>query len=134
MNKYHGGKIYALRSPSTDKIYIGSTIQPLYKRKASHNKKKSNDLSKLGDFYIELIENFKCENREELNKREGELIRLNNKCINKNIAGRTNKEYTEEHKERLDQWKKEWYEEHKKELSEKRKKEYVSKKKSNVII
>ena len=55
-----------------------------------------------GDFkmcYIELIENFECNNRNELNKREGELIRQykadnNYIVINKNIAGNHLERYT----------------------------------------
>lgn len=101
-NKYHNGKIYTLRSYQTDKFYIGSTCQLLSRRKAEHKLRKRNDISKLDDFYIELLENFKCENKDELNKREGELIRQNkNKCINKNVAGRTGKEYREENKEKI---------------------------------
>jgi len=119
MNKYHGGKIYTLRSPSTDKIYIGSTTQPLWKRKGQHKVKKANELSQLDDFYIELLENFKCENRNELNKREGELIRANDKCVNKYIAGRTHKE-----------WSKEWYENNKEEIQ---KRYYANKKQNNII-
>ena len=110
LNKYHGGKIYTLRSPSTDKIYIGSTTQPLSKRKTFHKLQKVNEISKLEDFYIELLEEFKCENREELNKREGELIRENkDKCVNHRIAGRSKKEYDNEMKEQINKQKREYY-------------------------
>jgi|688.fasta_scaffold138258_3 hypothetical protein len=151
-NKYHGGKIYTLRSPSTDKIYIGSTTQSLARRKALHKCVKSNDISKLEDFYIELLENFKCENRDELNKREGELIRLNkDKCCNKQIAGRTDKEsmkayrennkekilkkqneYRDNNKEKIKESKKEYYENNKEKIKESNK-EYYEKNKKNII-
>ena len=36
VNKYAQGKIYAIRSPSTDKIYIGSTCDTLAKRLYGH--------------------------------------------------------------------------------------------------
>ena len=49
----------------------------------------------LGDAYIELLENFPCSCKTELNKREGELMRENKNCINKNIAGRTIEQYTQ---------------------------------------
>ena len=79
----------------TDKFYIGSTCSPLYKRLYEHcstykkdrNKYTSSfEILKYDDYYIELLENFKCENREQLNRREGELIRLHktnlvNKCL-----------------------------------------------------
>ena len=43
------------------------------------------------DWYIELYENYPCENKEQLNKREGEIIREIG-TVNKQIAGRTYKE------------------------------------------
>ncbi len=46
----------------------------------------------LDKFYIELYETFCCNSKEELNKREGEVIReIGN--LNMCIAGRTQKEY-----------------------------------------
>ena len=104
MNKYHNSKIYTIRSHQTDKFYIGSTIDKyLSKRFSNHknNNKNNNGTSsyeilQFDDAYIELLENFKCESREELNKREGELIRqYKDQCVNKNIAGRTQKERDE---------------------------------------
>ena len=98
INKYHHSKIYAIRSHQTNKIYIGSTTQQLAKRLYEH-KHISNTTSKLlieqyDDVYIELLELFKCENREELHKKEGEYMRLHKDIIvNKYIAGRTTKEY-----------------------------------------
>ncbi len=119
-NKYHGGKIYTLRSPSTDKIYIGSTIQPLYKRKSEHFVRKTNDISKLDDFYIELLEDFKCENKDQLNKREGELIRLHSdKCVNKVIAGRSRKDYKIDNKDAIKEWNKTYQESYQKTNKEK---------------
>ena len=65
-NKYHNGKIYTIRSPHTDKYYIGSTTQPLHKRLYGHRrgyefyikKKKrymtSFEVIKYDDNYIEL--------------------------------------------------------------------------------
>jgi hypothetical protein len=55
------------------------------------------------DFYIELYENFPCENRDQLNKREGEVIReIGN--LNKYVAGRTEKEYREENAEKIKEY------------------------------
>jgi hypothetical protein len=47
---------------------------------------------KYPDAYIELLEQYPCNSREELNRREGSYIRKIN-CVNKNIAGRTKKQY-----------------------------------------
>ena len=86
MKDYSTGKIYAIRSAQTDEIYIGSTIQPLCVRMAGHrlkykyhlDGKKTGTMSykimQFGDAYIELIECYPCSCKEELNKREGELI------------------------------------------------------------
>lgn len=77
--QYKNGKIYAIRSNQTDKFYIGSTTQPLCKRFYGH--KHGLDVSSkmmidnYDDAYIELLEDFSCENREQLFKRENELIR-----------------------------------------------------------
>ena len=48
----------------------------------------------LGDAYIELLEEINCDNKNQLEKREGELIREHkNNCVNRCIAGRTKQEY-----------------------------------------
>ena len=52
------------------------------------------------NYYIELIENCSCNNREELTKREGEIIREYKPDLNKHIAGRTLSEYKEDNREK----------------------------------
>ena len=55
---------------------------------------------------IELIEDYPCNSRQELERREGELIRIKD-CINKNIAGRTAKERYEDDRDKyLEKFKK----------------------------
>lgn len=101
MPNYQNSKIYKLWSPEGDDIYIGSTTQPLYKRKNSHKKKECSSrilFEKYNDVRIELLESVPCNNKEELIKKEGEYIR-NNICVNRRIAGRTRKEYREDNKE-----------------------------------
>ena len=89
---YQKGQIYAIRSHQTDLIYIGSTCSPLYKRFYEHKKKSNNRISKqitqYEDAYIELIEDFPCNSKKELNRREGQHMRNAENCINKKIAGR----------------------------------------------
>ena len=104
MPNYENGKIYCLRSHQTDDVYYGSTTQKLAVRKGGHKgsykrwvagKGKymtSFELLKYDDCYIELVELYPCKCREELGRREGEIIR-DNECINKNITGRTAKEW-----------------------------------------
>jgi len=90
MPDYQKGKIYKLYSnESPDEIYIGSTTQSLCRRKQGHKDKKNCNSKILFEKYeqviIELIEYFPCNTREELNKKEGEYIRMTD-CINKEIA------------------------------------------------
>jgi len=119
---YKNGKIYKIVSDLTEMIYIGATTQPLYKRFNHHKttfktgKKmcKSVEIIKLGETRIELIEDFPCERKEQLNAREGYYIRLNkNICVNRCIIGRTKQEYNEDNKEYLTKIKKQWYENNK---------------------
>lgn len=126
INKYCLGKIYTIRHIDTDKFYIGSTCQKyLSSRLAQHKSDYINNhkcssckiLFDIGidDCYIELLENYTCNNKEELNKREGELIRLHkDNVVNKCIAGRTKKEcdkqYRETNKEKIKKSSKEYRE------------------------
>ena len=112
MPNYQNGKIYAIRSHQTDKIYIGSTSQALSTRFGTHRRffsswkngsrhyTTSYEILENDDCYIELLENYPCNDKNELRRREGELIRAMN-CINKNIAGRTQKEYYNDNREEI---------------------------------
>lgn len=101
---YQNAKIYKLVSDFTDKIYIGSTCSPLYKRHYEHkniskryNKTRlsyitSHELIKLGETQIELIEDYPCDRKEQLNAREAHYIRLyKDNVVNKMMLG-ANKE------------------------------------------
>jgi hypothetical protein len=116
-NKYHKSKIYTIRSYQTDKYYIGSTCDALHKRLYGHRRDYKNylndkynfvtsfDIIKYEDNYIELLEEYKCENRNELTKREGELIRkYKDEIINCKIEGRTQKEYYEDNKDKIKEY------------------------------
>lgn len=88
---YNNGKIYVMRSNKTDKIYIGSTTQPLFKRFFQHkvnscNKALKELMLEHEDYYIELLETYPCKSKEELLKRENELIRENKEFV-VNIIG-----------------------------------------------
>ena len=117
MSIYSNGKIYTIRCRNNDSfIYVGSTIQSLSQRWAGHKKHSKTRQHLLlystidnnwDDWYIELYENFSCENKEQLNKREGEIIRLIGN-LNSRIAGRTNKEYEKDNEEYRREYKKEY--------------------------
>jgi len=87
MPDYSKGKIYIIRSPNTPAVYIGATVCPLAKRMYEHRQPNQKCSSKQvideGRAYIELLEDFPCERKEQLLKREGELIRATANCVNK---------------------------------------------------
>lgn len=135
-NKYQNGKIYMVWTTLGDDKYYGSTIQNLSMRMAKHRcdyKKKIINLSVflifdkygLENCKIELVLDYPCNSKEELTKKEGEYIR-NNKCVNKRIAGRIDKEYYEDNKELIHQQHKNHYEDNK-ELIQQKHKEYREK-------
>lgn len=110
MNPFNQAKIYAIRSCHTDKVYIGSTHATLNARFSQHksdfklyknqrrNYRTSYELLKFPDSYIELIEEFPCECKHQLIRREGEILKLNPNRVNLRIEGRTQKEYREDKK------------------------------------
>ena len=116
-NKYNNSMIYTIRSPHTDKFYIGSTTQKLCKRftnhKASYNAYVNNignyitsfKIIELGDSYIELLEEINCDTKTQLEMREGELIRIHKDlCINKRIEGRTDEQYRLDNTDKIKQY------------------------------
>ena len=72
---------------------------------------------------IELIEYYKCDTLQELRRKEGEHIK-NTECVNKNVTGRTPKEYRELNKDRM----KEYYE-----LNKHKYKEYHTQNKDKIL-
>lgn len=102
---YSNGKIYKIVSKYTEKIYIGSTIQPLKYRLTSHKSaykhyKKTGDTTRYCHSFkilcydyleIKLLEEYPCDSKEELVEREQYYIEKNRKlCVNGvNSIGRT---------------------------------------------
>jgi hypothetical protein len=121
MPDYQNSKIYKLWSPEGDDIYIGSTTQPLYERLYAHkvhmNCRSKILFEKYNDVRVELLECCPCDNKEQLNKKEGEYIRKLD-CVNKNIAGRTPKEYNQDNKEHRQEHGKAYYEKNKEHIKE----------------
>tara|TARA_R110000737_G_scaffold166137_1_gene193367 strand:- start:220 stop:801 length:582 start_codon:yes stop_codon:yes gene_type:complete len=112
MCDYKNGKIYKLVCNITGETYIGSTTQSLEERLYRH---KSDGLNISGNrdivstskqiiqrnaYYIELLETYPCESKTQLERKEGEYQR-DIECINRYIAGRTDKEYYQDNKEEL---------------------------------
>jgi hypothetical protein len=116
--RYQNGKIYTVRCKyDDDLIYVGSTIQPLCMRMGGHRRHKTCSLYQhvSGDWdnwYIELYEEFPCNNKTILEKREGEITRQIG-TVNKRIAGRTDKQYYEDNTNKIKEQHKKYYESNK---------------------
>ena len=118
-NKYQNGKIYKIWDNGFNKCYIGSTVQELSKRMAGHrndyqcwitgsSKQFKTSFSLFEEFgiencKIELLESYPCNSKDELFAREGHHQR-EHECINKRIECRTRKEYREDHKDDMRQY------------------------------
>jgi sensor c-di-GMP phosphodiesterase-like protein len=146
MPDYSKGKIYTIRCHSNDKlIYVGSTIQSLPVRLGGHKRQKDTSISKYitnpenfttwDDWYIELYEMYQSNCREELNKREREVIReiatINKLGYYADKKSRM-KEYQAEHKDEIKARKKEYQAEHKDEIKE-HKKEYYNNNRTTIL-
>lgn len=135
MPNYANSRIYKLTCNVTGLMYVGSTTQPLYKRKHQHKEKyeewlkgryhyvTSFKIIEGGDYDIVLIEEVQCENKEQLHRKEREWIELMD-CVNKCVPTRTNKEYYEQNKQEILVQRKEYREQNKEDLLKKQKEYY----------
>ena len=140
MPDYSLGKIYMVypkvEDPDEGDVYYGSTTVTLARRMAKHRTTKSCSSKLLFDKYgvencfIELVEEYHCETKEQLNKKEGEYIR-NHKCVNKRIEGRTRKEWLYDNKGKITEKKKQYYVENQDNILEKQK-QYDNKNKDKI--
>ena len=106
MPDYSKGKIY--RISAGDLTYYGSTAQPLSKRMGQHRQDRQRGkgcasclvLQHDPEARIILVEDYPCENREQLNAREQHFID-NNECVNKQKAytGLTKAEYKTQYRQ-----------------------------------
>ena len=162
---YQNGKIYKIWSLETDKIYIGSTCDTLTNRMCRHRSNYKRweegrgvnnitnsvvlfDLVGLENCKIELIHNFPCESKSELEAEEGLVMRANKDLIvNRQIPNRSKveyyveycdkhkeqikikgKAYRDSHKEQIKEYIKEYQKEHKEQIKIKRKEYYDTQK------
>jgi hypothetical protein len=160
MPDYQKGKIYTLRC-YTDKslIYVGSTTKSLCDRKSNHKfnsiKIPKNSFYTIvlnnggwDNWYIELVENYPCSSKQELERREGEIMReignLNSKiprgltqkenlCYHTEYLGERSKEpeYIEKKKQNKKEYDKEYKEKTRSELKNEKQQYYSS---VNVVV
>ena len=128
-SKYQNGKIYKIVCNETGKIYIGSTIQSLDNRLNQHkrghklylqgkcNYTSSYEIIENNNYDIELICDYHCSCKKELETMEAKYIR-EIECINKNIPFRTDKEYREDEKNKIKEIKKKYYQQNKDRIRE----------------
>jgi hypothetical protein len=147
-NRYNNGKIYRIVCNVTGLQYIGSTCLPTLAKRLAYHRNRYNsylggkddsfitsfEILKNNDYEIILIEEYKCETKDQLFARERYHIE-NNNCVNKYIPGRTKKEYKkmyiEKNKELIKEKDKEYREKNKEQIKE-RKKEYKEKNKEQI--
>ena len=135
--RYKRGKIYTIRCRDDDSlVYVGSTIQPLAKRIGGHRKDKECSLYQFVDgdwsnWYIELYEEFPCDNKEQLEKKEGEVIR-EIATINKYIAGRDLKQYFQDNHDELLEKRKQYQQNNRDKIAEQMK-QYRQNNRDNIL-
>jgi len=133
-------KVYKIYDNTNGNVYFGSTKQPLSKRLQQHkisfkshlkdkSKKKctSFEILKNDNYTISLVEEFSCQNKEQLRARERHYIE-NNECVNKCIPLRTAREYYQANKEQIAEKRKQHYQANKEQIAEQRKQHYQANK------
>jgi hypothetical protein len=153
MVNYQLGKIYIITSETNKLLYVGSTAQLYISTRLQGHIKDfkqgrisccSFKLMDCEDYNIKLLKEFPCCNKKQLEREEGFWIlhykeQTDYTCVNKNIAGRTNKEWREANKEYISEYReankahtslrgKEYYQANKEQISEKSKEHYQANK------
>jgi len=134
MPNYQNGKIYKITSGEL--TYIGSTTEPTLARRLSGHVRSykqwkagtrnfitSFPLIETGQYEITLIELCPCTSRDELNARERFHIE-STVCVNRQITGRTKKEYYENNKDTVLEQAKAYYEANADTIRERKKAHY----------
>ena len=135
MVNYQNGKVYKLVCNTTGLVYYGSTCEPTLARRLHQHKNSyicekvkvkctSTKVLENDNYGIFLVENYPCDNKDELRMRERFYIE-NNVCVNKCIPIRFKEEkpllykghYERNKTERLENMKI-YYMEHKQEIDE----------------
>ena len=118
MPNYQNGKIYKIINPQNEVIYIGSTAQEkLCKRFSTHPYRGNGNR-------IILLEHYSCNCREELVKKEQEVIEQHENLLNQMRAYNSEEYQKEYYKEYNEKWRinnKEKYKEQKKRYCQKNK-------------
>jgi hypothetical protein len=129
---YSNAKIYKIIDNTNGNVYIGSTRLTLEKRLKRHQYGYKNYLNDKycfitsfkilanNDYSIELLENYPCESKFALEERERFHIE-NNKCVNKCVPNRTDKEYYQDNKDIIKERQKQYYQDNQDKIKERHK-------------
>jgi len=105
MSKYQKSIIYKIYDNTNGNVYYGSTYNLLRVRMNGHktdakrnNKCRSQSIILNNDYSYSMIEPYPCNSKQELKTRERYWIE-NFECVNKQVPGRTDKEYYNDTKE-----------------------------------
>jgi hypothetical protein len=109
-NRYKNAKIYRLVNKVDDEIYVGSTCSPLSKRLYEHkhmakikpNRKVYQHLNNIGweNVNVILIEEYPCENKMQLERKERQYIETLKASLNGYIPTRRKQEWYIENAEK----------------------------------
>jgi len=145
MPNYKNGKLYIITSKNIPNAgYIGSTELTLERRLIVHESEcrtttkncASFPFILAGDYRIDLIEDFPCNSKKELHRREGQVMlemieaykqNLDNslRVMNHRIPGRTRKEHYEQNKESILSVQKKAYDDDKEKYRARKRAEYA---------
>ena len=132
MVNYQLGKIYIITSETNKLLYVGSTTQKYLSSRLQEHIREFNGgrswyssfkLMDCEDYNIKLLKEYPCCNKKQLDREEGYWTlyykeQTDYTCVNKNIAGRTIKEYYEANKEHIQEKQKEYAELNKEKIAE----------------
>ena len=109
MPNYKNGKIYLITSPSTDKVYVGSTVLKLCKRLNGHcgyqsKNCSSREIIELGNAVITLLHIFPCNSKEELLQEEQRVMELYPNKVNSLCAYVTEENRIKKHNSGSREW------------------------------
>ena len=145
---YQNSVVYKIccKDPEIKDIYVGSTTN--FKRRMSNHKTNCNneknkhynypvyrfirDHGGFNNWSVVKIRDVVCKDKYELVAEERKEFEKLGATLNRQYPQRSQKEYIEENKEKIDNYKQEWYEENKEEILEKRK-EYYDEKKEEIL-
>ncbi len=143
-NKYNKSIIYQItcNDPLITETYVGSTTnltnrinQHKFSCNTEYNEKYNFKIYKFmrenggfDNYTFNILEEYNCENKNELFNRERYYIDLLGSSLNIQIPNRTDKQYREDNKDKLSEIKKNWYLENKEEYLEKRKQYHLENK------